>query len=509
MSFSVRNNNRVAIVSGNPPNYWSVDNCGNIFNNNSSGMVKVTGDFQVDSNTLFVDSSNNRVGILSQIPKNTVDVNGTLCVRNDNVAKILILGFGGIAPGPYNLGAYSMDGINFIQSNISGPDNLRCGVYSPEHKLWVVGGGTSNGAFSRSYSIDGINWTNCPDPSGNLLRNTLGIAYSSYQRRFVIVGGRTTTGSITTVGYSNDGINWLAGSPTNAFNVEGRGVCYSPTLDKWVATGRDRTYDSSNGINWTLRSSTITGNSVAWMGGSVNKFIIANNINSTNTLATSSDGIVWTGLGNTFFTSSASSVAVNSSNTLAVVVGSGTNGGLAYTTDASNFTFVSGLPSLAYSTVTYSNYYNTWFAGDGSTIITSVNGITWSSLSIASAVTTSFFQFGIAAYQNPEGYVPSSLKITCDLSANALMQDFNRLDISGNTNIIGNVGIGTITPSSSAILDLSSITKGFLPPRMTGAQASAITPIDGLIVYVSDSLTAPFTTGPGFFGRVNGVWTKF
>jgi len=504
MSFSVRNNNRVAIVSGNPPNYWSVDNSGNIFNNNSSGVVKVTGDFQVDTNTLFVDSSNNRVGILSTTPQNTIDVNGTLCVRNNNVAKILLLGFGGT---PYKTGAYSMDGVNFIPSNGTGADNLRCGVYSPEHKLWVVGGGTSNGAFSRSYSYDGINWTNSPDPSGNFMRNTLGIAYSSYQRRFVMVGGRTSTGSTTTVGYSNDGINWLAGSPTSAFNVEGRGVCYSPTLDKWVATGRDSTRDSSNGINWTLRSSTIVGNSVAWMGGTVNKFIIANNINSTNTLATSTDGSGWTGLGNTFFTSSASYVAVNSSNTLAVVVGSGTNGGLAYTTDASNFTFVSGLPSSAYSTVTYSNYYNAWFAGNASTVITSVDGITWSSLPVSPTLLTA--QFGIAAYQNPEGYVPSSLKITCDLSANALMHDFNRLDISGNTSIIGSVGIGTVTPSSSAILDLSSITKGFLPPRMTGSQANTITPIDGLIVYISDSSTAPFTTGPGFFGRVNGVWTKF
>jgi hypothetical protein len=502
-SFRVRNNQTILISSSsNPPNYWTPDNSGNIVNNNS-GNVKVSGNFEVDTNTLFVDASNNKVGILSTTPQNTLDVNGTLCVRNDNVAKILLLGFGGT---PYKTGAYSMDGVNFIASNSTGADNLRCAVYSPEHKLWVLGGGSANGAVSKSYSYDGINWTNSPDPSGNFMRNVIGIAYSSYQRRFVIVGGRISTGSTTTVGYSNDGINWLAGSPTNSFGVEGRGVCYSPTLDKWVATGRDSTRDSSNGINWTLRSSTIVGNSVAWMGGTVNKFIIANNINSTNTLATSTDGSGWTGLGNTFFTSSASYVAVNSSNTLAVVVGSGTNGGLAYTTDASNFTFVSGLPSSAYSTVTYSNYYNAWFAGNASTVITSVDGITWSSLPVSPTLLTA--QFGIAAYQNPEGYVPSSLKISCDLSANALMQDFNKLDISGNTNIIGNVGIGTITPSSSAILDLSSTSKGFLPPRMTGAQANAITPVDGLMVYISDSATAPFTTGPGFFGRIAGSWQK-
>lgn len=48
------------------------------------------------------------------------------------------------------------------------------------------------------------------------------------------------------------------------------------------------------------------------------------------------------------------------------------------------------------------------------------------------------------------------------------------------------VGIGTITPNASAMLDVSSTTKGMLTPRMTTAQRLAITspaPADGLIVY--------------------------
>jgi hypothetical protein len=52
----------------------------------------------------------------------------------------------------------------------------------------------------------------------------------------------------------------------------------------------------------------------------------------------------------------------------------------------------------------------------------------------------------------------------------------------------GNVGIGTTTPVSSAILDVSSTTKGFLPPRMTSAQRSAISsPAQGLVVYQTDA----------------------
>ncbi|MEI7472110.1 MAG: fibrobacter succinogenes major paralogous domain-containing protein [Chitinophagaceae bacterium] len=46
------------------------------------------------------------------------------------------------------------------------------------------------------------------------------------------------------------------------------------------------------------------------------------------------------------------------------------------------------------------------------------------------------------------------------------------------------VGIGTATPDASAKLDASSITKGFLPPRMTTTQRDAIaSPAAGLIIF--------------------------
>lgn len=51
-----------------------------------------------------------------------------------------------------------------------------------------------------------------------------------------------------------------------------------------------------------------------------------------------------------------------------------------------------------------------------------------------------------------------------------------------------NIGIGTNTPHSSAILDLSSSSKGLLLPRMTSAQRQAIaTPAKGLLVYDTDA----------------------
>lgn len=49
------------------------------------------------------------------------------------------------------------------------------------------------------------------------------------------------------------------------------------------------------------------------------------------------------------------------------------------------------------------------------------------------------------------------------------------------------VGIGTATPAASAQLDVSSTTKGFLPPRMTSAQRNAIvSPNAGLMIFCTN-----------------------
>jgi hypothetical protein len=62
----------------------------------------------------------------------------------------------------------------------------------------------------------------------------------------------------------------------------------------------------------------------------------------------------------------------------------------------------------------------------------------------------------------------------------------------------GKVGIGTATPSASAALDVSSTTRGFLPPRMTAAQIAAIaSPTVGLTVFnTSDEHLYVYTSSP-------------
>ena len=65
-----------------------------------------------------------------------------------------------------------------------------------------------------------------------------------------------------------------------------------------------------------------------------------------------------------------------------------------------------------------------------------------------------------------------------------------------------NVGIGTTTPAASAQLDVSSTTKGFLPPRMTAEQRILISsPAEGLLIYQTNEPV-------GFYFYKGGVWTR-
>lgn len=70
----------------------------------------------------------------------------------------------------------------------------------------------------------------------------------------------------------------------------------------------------------------------------------------------------------------------------------------------------------------------------------------------------------------------------------------------------GSVGVGTQTPNNAAKLEISSTTQGVLMPRMTATQASAITAVNGLIVYVTN--TNGTFTSVGFWGYEGGAWVK-
>ncbi|MBK8845600.1 MAG: hypothetical protein IPO27_03160 [Bacteroidetes bacterium] len=65
----------------------------------------------------------------------------------------------------------------------------------------------------------------------------------------------------------------------------------------------------------------------------------------------------------------------------------------------------------------------------------------------------------------------------------------------------GSVGIGTVTPNASSLLDVTSTSKGVLIPRMTKTQRDAIaTPATGLLIYQTNST-------PGFYFYNGTAWT--
>ena len=69
-------------------------------------------------------------------------------------------------------------------------------------------------------------------------------------------------------------------------------------------------------------------------------------------------------------------------------------------------------------------------------------------------------------------------------------------------NGICQIGIGTSSPNISAALDITSNTKGFLPPRMTAAQRTAISsPAEGLLVYQTDEYK-------GLWCYISGGWVQ-
>jgi hypothetical protein len=94
-------------------------------------------------------------------------------------------------------------------------------------------------------------------------------------------------------------------------------------------------------------------------------------------------------------------------------------------------------------------------------------------------------------------------------AAFALVCSFVALQLNAQS-----VGVGTNTPHSSALLDVTSTTKGMLVPRMTTAQRTSIaSPAIGLLVFDTDLAQFSFYNGtawtaiPNSSGGGSGAWT--
>jgi hypothetical protein len=67
------------------------------------------------------------------------------------------------------------------------------------------------------------------------------------------------------------------------------------------------------------------------------------------------------------------------------------------------------------------------------------------------------------------------------------------------------VGIGTISPNTSSVLDLTSTTKAFLPPRMTSTQRDQITnPVAGMTIFNTTTTCLEIYRGTGWYNVCTG-----
>ena len=72
------------------------------------------------------------------------------------------------------------------------------------------------------------------------------------------------------------------------------------------------------------------------------------------------------------------------------------------------------------------------------------------------------------------------------------------------------VGIGTATPAATAQLDVSSTTKGFLPPRMDSTQRNAIgSPATGLTIYNTTLKSVQVYNGTAWFSTVHFIGESY
>jgi hypothetical protein len=234
---------------------------------------------------------------------------------------------------------------------------------------------------------------------------------------------------------------------------------------------------SPDGINWTTRTSAADNNwvSVCW-SAELGLFVAVSETGTGNRVMTSPNGINWT-----------IRTTPNDNNWVSVC----------WSAELGIFVAVSE-------------------TGTGDRVLTSPNGINWTIrtsaadnnwVSVCWSPELGLF-VAVASTGTGNRVMTSSLLGRPPTSYNVFDSSFNRIDQNGNWTFNGSVGIGTTTPNSSAILQTDSTTQGFLPPRMTGTQANAIsTPAEGLMVYITDIITAPFLV-KGWWGYDGATWTQ-
>ena len=328
--------------------------------------------------------------------------------------------------------------------------------------------------------------------------------------------GRVTTGQFNVLIGSSTGIGLTTGNYNTIIGsqVTGLSASLSNTIILADGQGNQRLYINSSGnvgIGTASPSTKITmfgqnpifrvqGDGVSYYGG-ISFYSSVSGSNRENGAVGQYDGnglYIGSGTGMRLtFTTNGGTEAMRLTSAGRLLIGTTTES--TYIVDANGTVRVQGteLRLDNATTGTINLYSNTpkvnFFSGGGYSI-----GRNSTAVELISGGSIAFY---IGANQ---GYSLTSANGHVWYSAIAGSAVLARLDTGGSLSI----GNGSTAANASSILDLTSTTKGFLPPRMTGAQAEAIgTPAAGLMVYSTDGSGATITS-LGWWGYNGTTWVK-
>jgi hypothetical protein len=291
---------------------------------------------------------------------------------NPSVGKMNIIQptiIGGV--GPYTTMAYSLDGIYYISlgNNVFSGS---CNAVAWNGSIWVAGG---QGTNTLAYSYNGILWNGVGSSIftvacyGVTWNGTIWLATGAGGNTFATsINGKTWAGvgtniiDISAISSDWNGSAWVAvGNGTN--NTIAYSSSTNAIANSWVGLGKSSFTDTGYGIKWMI-------NKWVAVGKGSNTFVYSNSaIPSNNWSSSSSNSGV--------FTNSANNLFWNGN--IAISVGSGPTGNtIATSTDGINW---KGIGNNSLRTGGYGVYWNTqrWVAGGSGSnnIVYSYNGNTW------------------------------------------------------------------------------------------------------------------------------------
>lgn len=328
-----------------------------------------TASFSVDNiNSAPLTLKGNKVGINILNPEEDLEIDGSIQIDSANVAR---LKFQQSGQNPHALAEIDaeQDGVNGGQLEFY--TKLDAGNVTEKLRINNMGaigiGGANYGSVGQVITSNGSNssvsWTT---PGGNPIQINLSVQGTTNKKKQIVY---TTTKTIT----ASD-ITARLDNSADKEQVYTFGESYF-LENQWVAVGQgtNTIAYSRNGIDWTgLGASVFTtaGNAVVWSGS---RWVAVGQ--GTNSIAYSDNGLTWTGIGTSVFSNGR---GINTNGNLFVAVGSGN--GIASSTD--------GITWVGTGTSIFTNGYDVAYNGErwvavgngANTIAYSNDGINWTGL---------------------------------------------------------------------------------------------------------------------------------